>query len=83
MKNDWKLDDPAMILRTGGGYTKGTIIAIYEDRARVCFPVGKTYQGNVNTDLPEDTPAYKTIELTALLTEEEYQRLNAAPKEES
>jgi len=78
-----KIGDTAMVPRTGGGYTKGTIIDIFGDRARVCFPVGKTYQGFINSDHPEDTPAYKNVALDHLLTEEEFLLLDAEPKEES
>lgn len=73
----FRVNDAVMIPRTGGGYSKGEIIAIYQEAAKVCFPVGKTYQGQPNADIPEDAMATKTVPLAALLTLEEYQEMEA------
>jgi hypothetical protein len=62
-----KAGDEVMIPRTGGGESKGTIIAIYGDMAKVMFPIGNSYRGKA---LPEgitpEEPAYKNIELSRL-----------------
>ena len=62
-----KVGDKVQVPRTGGGYTEGIIIGIYEDRAITEFPVGKTYRGKPNVLAPETEMATKNVALKNLI----------------
>jgi len=66
-----KLGDKVKVPRTGGGYTEGTIIDIYEDMARTSFIVGETYWGKPIKPEDEGRTAYKNVALKNLIPIEE------------
>jgi len=62
-----KVGDKVQVPRTGGGYTEGVIIDIYEDMARTSFIVGETYRGNPIKPEDEGRTAYKNVALKNLI----------------
>jgi hypothetical protein len=57
--------DKVMVPRTGGGFTMGTVLEVYQDRARVTFPIGHTFRGQPR---PVVGMGYKTVKLSELKT---------------
>lgn len=58
-----KPGDKVMVPRSGGGSSLGEVLAVYEDRARVAFPIGITYRAQFQ---PLADIGYKTCKLDEL-----------------
>ncbi len=59
--------DSVMVPRTGGGYSKGKILEVCQDRAYVTFPVGETFRGNPIDPEMKGRMAYKDVAIKNLL----------------
>jgi len=60
------IGDTVLLPRTGGGKSKGIIIEIWGDRARVKYKIGNTYHGKPAPEIMKDQCGYKTVQLKEL-----------------
>ena len=71
VSKDLKIGDKVKVPRTGGGYSDGEIMDIYEDRAYCKFPVGNTFRGGPISPQDRGKMAYKNVAIDELIRIEE------------